>query len=166
MWRAQLAVVFLLAGACCSCNRPAAEARPPRPAAIEITERPDVLFQADLDITTVSYEGARVDDPVSALPEGTYSPDEATGWLGLHGQDNVFRIYDGRVRGIRILDQSTLGKFALNTEQDITRLFGKADERIENPKDPGPIYCYWRRKLSVGWDRDKHTLGMVLLGQQ
>jgi hypothetical protein len=132
----------------------------------EISMNPAVLLDTSVPLSQVELYGVKLGDVQAAIPAGEVAgPPDASGWVGLKGRENVYRIENGRVAALRLADEGVLAKLGVQTESDVAAKFGHPGQQIDaGPDAPDVSYVFRDGQLTVQWNRKANRVSAVSVG--
>jgi hypothetical protein len=125
-----------------------------------------VLFDSSVPLSQVQLYGVRLGDAQAAIPAADVAgPADASGWVGLKGRDNVYRIEKGKVAAMRLADEGVLAKLGVQSESDVAGKFGHPGQQIDaGPDAPDVSYVFRDGQLTVQWNRKANRVTSVTIG--
>jgi hypothetical protein len=132
----------------------------------EVSMSPAVLYDSSVPLAQVQLYGIRLGDAQAAIPAADVAgPADASGWVGLKGRDNVYRIENGKVAAMRLADEGALAKLGVQSESDVAGKFGHPGQQIDaGPDAPDVSYVFRDGQLTVQWSRKANRVMAVTIG--
>jgi hypothetical protein len=132
----------------------------------ELSMNPTVLFDTSVPLSQVQLYGVKLGDVQAAIPAGEVAgPADPSGWIGLKGRDNVYRVENAKVAAMRVADEGVLAKLGVQSESDVTSKFGHPGQQIDaGPDAPDVSYVFRDGQLTVQWNRKANRITAVTLG--
>lgn len=161
MPRLLIVAMFLLVGGCASSSSDFID---PTSAPYEITANPRILLDPAAPIEQISLHGVRLGDDESSIPEAKiHERDTRRGWVFMRDPTR-YRIVNGKVVTLGCWDQRLLSQLGVNAQEDIERLFGKA-ELVAQISPSNTTYHFQDGQRRAIWDSFTKRLAAVNIGR-
>lgn len=130
----------------------------------EIAANPKLLLDPATPVEKVSLYGIRLGDDESAIPEiKIHERDTRRGWVFM--RDPIrYRIVNGKVVTLGCWDQRVLSRLGVRTQEDVERVFGKA-EGVYELSPSNVSYHYQDGQKRAIWNKFENRLGAVNVGR-
>lgn len=141
---------------------PGSDADPPT-LPFEVTANPRLLTDPSTAIDQLSVRGVRLGDPRSAISARRVLEENDLGWV--FTRDGCrYRVIDGKVAILGCWDRETLEQLGIGSEDDVERVFGKPEEKLQLSHNIISFRYQGGQKRAI-WNRFEQRLVAVNLGR-